>query len=321
MLRERIAAGHTGDFSRLDAVAERAVAVFTEAGDDDGLARAWLVLGLNFDATGEAPAARHAAEQALEAARRAGDTRLEAGARAQFWRGLYYGPTPAAEVVRNAEEHTAWARGTGNLGLERRMSFYLARSYALVGRLDEARELLSHSRAVAEDLGERFGVASSDWAAGEVALLEGDKPGAVRAYTAALEFFQSVDDKSYISTVSAELAHALLDVGDVDGALEHAALSRATAAEDDLTAQVPWRTARARALARRGEFAEAERLVAEARALDPSDARVLEHEAEILRLAGRSRRRTSSWPRALSVHEAKGNVPAAARVRALLERS
>jgi class 3 adenylate cyclase/tetratricopeptide (TPR) repeat protein len=317
LLRERSTAARTGDFGNLRAAAREAIAVFQAAGNDLGLAGAWLLLGQDFDATGEPDAARRAAEQALEAARRAHDLTLEAGARSSLWRGLYQSPIPAVEVVRNAEEFAAWADATGNLGLERRSSFALARSYALVGRFDEARELLSRSRTLAEELGAGVGVAGCDWAAGEVALLAGDGPEAVRALTAALEFFERVDDKSYTATVAAELAHALIEVGDLDAALVQANLSRRTAAEDDLTAQVPWRTARARVLGRSGEFEEAERLLGEAYALEPSF-RTREHMAEVVALAGRSNEARRLLTEALDYLVAKGNVPGTARVRALL---
>ena len=92
---------------------------------------------------------------------------------------------------------------------------------------------------------------------------------------------------------------------------------------EDVDAQVGWRSVRAKLLARRGSLAEAEALAREAttEATRTEDielqARAFTDLAEVLRLAGRPQESMAALDSALRLHEQKGNVSAAASVRAL----
>ena len=120
-------------------------------------------------------------------------------------------------MIRNAEEPPT-GHGAPEVSVWSGGCRSTSRSYALVGR-STTRASFCRSHGRSPRISGKAAVVSRDWAAGDAAKFEGDKPGAVRAYKAALEFFQIVDDKTYLSTISAELAYALLDVGDLDGAL------------------------------------------------------------------------------------------------------
>jgi Tfp pilus assembly protein PilF len=95
--------------------------------------------------------------------------------------------------------------------------------------------------------------------------------------------------------------------------------------EDDVDAVVRWYAARARAVARLGDGAEAERLarrsVERALATDYEDLRGLSQVAlaEILQRSGRTEEAAEALRKAVAVHEAKGNVVSAAAARQKLE--
>jgi hypothetical protein len=91
---------------------------------------------------------------------------------------------------------------------------------------------------------------------------------------------------------------------------------------EDMDAQVGWRSVRAKLLARQGDIGEAEALAREAtaRAAGTEDlelrAKAVTDLAEVLRLAGRAQESAAALHEALHLHERKGNVPAAADLRA-----
>jgi tetratricopeptide (TPR) repeat protein len=319
VFHSEIESGRTGDMSQHLQIVVEAVQSFRELGDDRALAAASLQLSQIRDGSGDEVAHRAAATEALEAARRVGDARLEMGARSHLWRSLYFGGGHADEVIRAAEEIDAWARESGNRNFERAAWEHLARSYSLVGRHDEARHLLARARAVIEELGQEGRLAASDWQMGEVAMRAGDAAGAVAALRSAFDFCRRVDDNNFLSTVAAELAHALLAAGDIEESLRVAEISSETADENDLTAQVPWRTARAKALARKGELAEAERLVREAVAMvDPPSPRVILDLAQVLTLAGATDEALPLVREAIAGYEKKGDLPGLALAHAAL---
>ena len=97
------------------------------------------------------------------------------------------------------------------------------------------------------------------------------------------------------------------------------------AANDDITAQVPWRGARAKALARRGSVEEAERLAREGVAIaEGSDWPNLRGDAlidlaEVLMAAHDTSGAASAARGAIEQFERKGNTVMASRAWAFLE--
>ena len=94
---------------------------------------------------------------------------------------------------------------------------------------------------------------------------------------------------------------------------------------DDFDPQFRWRSIRARVLARRGEFEEAERLAREAvEIVDSTDWHLQRGEAaqavgEVLELAGRTDEARAAYERAVESFERKGAAPDAEAVRRRLE--
>jgi tetratricopeptide (TPR) repeat protein len=123
-----------------------------------------------------------------------------------------------------------------------------------------------------------------------------------------------------------QLASSLCSLGRLDEAIELTVTAEAITPNDDVAAQMLWRQARARILARRGDHGEAKRLARGAVALaEDTDmvnfqADALADFAEIDRLAGRTDEAREHLEQALALYEQKGNLAAAASVRRELDR-
>jgi tetratricopeptide (TPR) repeat protein len=136
------------------------------------------------------------------------------------------------------------------------------------------------------------------------------------------EVYESMGETGFNSTICGLIAQTLCDVGRYDEADSFAEKSRALAAEDDFASQGLWRMARARVLAASGAFEEALRLADEAVAITEGTDYVVyqgdgfEVRGQVLAAAGRDEDARAAFEEALARYERKGNVPAAARVRA-----
>ncbi len=114
-------------------------AVFEEAGDELGLARAWSLLG----ATGLGARTNDRAQRCVERgtrARTARAARAPAGADARLCECAHslWGPAHVDEVTTRGEETLAWARANGNRYLEANtLGYSLGLSDAMRGRIDE----------------------------------------------------------------------------------------------------------------------------------------------------------------------------------------
>ena len=118
----------------------------------------------------------------------------------------------------------------------------------------------------------------------------------------------------------------LCALGRYDEAEQCSRLSEELGADDDVNAQMLWRQARARALAHRGEDAQAPRLARQALALAEQTDDLNGHGdalmdlAEVLELAGEGRDvATASLRRAQAIYLRKGNLAMAGRAQARLE--
>jgi tetratricopeptide (TPR) repeat protein len=152
-----------------------------------------------------------------------------------------------------------------------------------------------------------------------------DRAAAERALRRGYDGLEEMGAAAEVAPVlAALLAQALYAQGRDEEALEFTDLSEAAAASDDLFAQVQWRAARAKVLARLGQTDPAESLAAKAVALaEQSDFLVLHGDAlvdlaEVLRLAGRPSDGAPPVEQALRLYEQKGSVVSVPRARALL---
>jgi len=160
--------------------------------------------------------------------------------------------------------------------------------------------------------------------AGPLELLGGDAVAAERELRPAYEALERMGNWGSLSSIVPPLVDALLAQERDDQAFRLTEISEHLSVPEDVDAQVGWRRVRAKALARRGAVEEAERLArsatARAECTDYLDlhAQATADLGEVLWLAGRLQESVAALGEAIGLHERKGNVVAAAKLRALL---
>jgi class 3 adenylate cyclase/tetratricopeptide (TPR) repeat protein len=309
----------------IDAVlrmADAAISVFERSGDEQHLAEAWRLRGRALFEACRAGDAEDALRKAVEFAGRVGDRRTEAQALHLTVAAAFYGPLPVADAARRCEEIL------GRPGEQRRIRASALRALAglraMEGRFDEARELVADSRAILEDLGLLVTAAATAETAGLVELLAGDVQAAERELRAGYDRLERIGRTSSLPILAAMIAQALYLQRLDDEALRFSDLSAQTAGQDDLGAQVVWRSARAKVVARLGRHAEAEQLSADAVALAATTdflvvrADALADRAEVMLAAGRIEEAEAAEAEAMTLYDQKGAVAAADRAARLL---
>ena len=300
---------------------DRAIEVLEGVGDERGLAKAWSVRAwfpwLQCNASG----AEEAVLRALEYARRSGDERAEAYSLNLLLGAGLFGPLPVSEAIRRCDEL---------LGLPPRQQRVKALAYralaglvAMEGRFDEARELLERDRAIIEDVGLRVAAAVASEVWGILEMLAGRPDAAERRLREGYDILEAMGEKSGLSTLAAMLAHVVYAQGRHDEAFRFTQVSEEAAPDEDLSANVYWRAARAKVLARRGRLEEGQKLarnaleLAEATDFLNMHAQALLDLGEVLRLAGHASEAVTTVGEALQLYERKGNTVAAGDARAL----
>jgi tetratricopeptide (TPR) repeat protein len=312
---------------REDALREidAAIRVFEELGDEAGMARALTYGGKVRFWGGEAAAALSDLERAARHARDAGDRAQEAESLQYVLTAAHRGPMPVGEALALFAEVRPRTEANRRLGV----AFHRSRAHleAMQGRFEGARASVAHANALAEEHGLDVLLDSHTRpAAGYVELLAEDAAAAERALRPACEGTERVGELGYLSSIAPMLIEAVYLQGRNDEALrlsERWHPERLTVPED-ADAQIGWRRVRAKALARRGDFEEAERLVREAVAI-ASQTDFLENQAqatedlgEVLQLAGRGKESAAAFHEAMRLCDEKGNTVAARRIRRLL---
>jgi len=174
-----------------------------------------------------------------------------------------------------------------------------------------------------EELGLSLNSAVSHHAA-MVEMLAGDAPAAERCLRKGFDALDEMGDKAVLSTTAAMLGETLIAQERDAEAERFARLSADLAVEDDVITQAIWRGVQASVLARRGGLPEAERMARQAVSLaERTD--FLNHRGDALVVLGavlaqqqRPEPAHEALAGALAVYEQKGNLAAAARVRATL---
>ena len=177
-------------------LAERAIPVFEEAGDEELLARAWHLLGDAHSTACRNAASAEALERALTYAQRAGDRREEAQLLTWIAFSHYWGPTPVGEAIRHHEE--ILERAKGERVVTAGILLYLAGLKGMEGRFEEARKLYAQARAIAEELGLRFFMPAMSLVSGQVELLAGNPDAAERELRSAYETLTDMGEKGVL---------------------------------------------------------------------------------------------------------------------------
>jgi class 3 adenylate cyclase/tetratricopeptide (TPR) repeat protein len=301
---------------------DRAIEVFGELGDDEGLAKSWDFLAWMHFNSGRCADALEAYGKAAHHAEAAGDTALFMDESSAEATQASYGPTPVTEGLLICDE--TLERVKGHPAIEAWVYEGRSRLEAMLGNVEAARAAITRARSVAHELGATHTIASMSKSAADVEWYAGDISAEERERRSGYEAFVRSGANAYRATWAAWLAVSLVRLErDADEALDLTRESESLAGEDDITAQVPWRDARAMILARRGEMGEALKLAREAVDIaERTDWLNLQGDAQmtlakVLQLAGQSEEAAIVARAAAERYERKGDVVATGWARAL----
>jgi tetratricopeptide (TPR) repeat protein len=305
-------------------VAERAIDVFSELGDEGELAGAWILLGWVEGATGQQEARVATLRRAREHARASADQRREIAIWVALGGAMISARTSAGELLAFGEEEVAWARDKGIPFIEGDGTIIGAYVYPRLGRFDEAREALAQTRSIYADVGLAENYAETFRVGGQFELLAGDAPAAERELREALRLYGEMGDRWWSSTLRAQLAHALHVQGRDAEALELLDVARNEGVSGNYRFEVAWRTALAQVLTRRGRTAEGARLAREAVSIAGATDNIALHAdvlvdlAEVLGARGEEAEAAVALEQAAALYEEKGYEFCADRARAAL---
>ena len=307
--------------SELLEVADRAIGVFDELGDELGLARAWRLKAQAHYLARRAGAAVDASEQALAHIRRAGDRFEEREIVEWLLIALSVGPVTADDAAercrRLLDEVGAYPL------LEAVVAAFLASFESTRGGTREAEQAAGRALRAMDEHGEKVWRLSIELA--HVPLAEDDPVAAERELRPAYDALKRMGEKTHFSTLVELLSNVVYMQGRYEEAEELIRECEQAARSNDVHAQIRWRAMRAKVIARKGELGAAEELAREAVAFaaksdflnDRADALV--DQAEVLRFADRRAEASSAVEDAVALYEQKGNAVSAGRARRLLE--
>jgi tetratricopeptide (TPR) repeat protein len=194
------------------------------------------------------------------------------------------------------------------------------------GRIPLARRLLAEGEAISEDRGLYFFVVNASSNRGYVDFLAGDSAARELVLREGYEQLSAMGERDWLSTIAADLADALVDLGRLDEAEAMCAVAEEAGAEDDMLTQVGVRLVRGRLAAARGSLDEA--LVSVADALALADEGEYYHIrtgsrlvfAQLLLDAGRIEEARPRAQEVLDLARVRGDVVFEGRARDLMKR-
>ena len=303
-------------------VSERAIAVFESLGDELGLARAWRLVAQAHYLDRRPGLCADASERALAHARHASDTFEEREIVEWLVIVLLLGPAPASEARRRCESLLDESRD--NPELHAQIYAALATLAAMEGQFASAREAIERSKRIIDvDLVGWVWIVAFWWSF--VHLWAGDLDTAEFESRPGYEALKAIGERSHFSSITHSLATVVYAQERYDEADQLTRECEEACRANDVHSQIMWRAIRAKVLARRGAFDEAERLANEAVELAETGDFLLAHadavadRAEVLELAGKRAEAASAFERAVELYEQKGVVIAAARAHARIK--
>ncbi len=280
-------------------VAESVIPELERIDDHLGLSKAWWLLSESHVIGGRWRERSDALERAILHARKLPDLGQLGVLVVLYAQALYYGPTPVSEGVRRCTELLAEAPGSPTF--EAGIATTLAGLRAMEGRFAEARRLYADSIAVYEKFGLRFRRAARAIVGAQIETFAGDLAAAEQELRVGYSMLEEMGESGVRSVLAGLLADVLSAQGQDLEAERFVDITKETAAETDVMPQVLWRRSFARTTARRGDTTAAEELARSAVALaentDFLDLRAssLVALAEVLRHAGKERKRRRAW--------------------------
>jgi tetratricopeptide (TPR) repeat protein len=297
--------------------AEESFAEFERLGDEEGAIWALRMMGNFTGWLGNSAQALEYWRRALERAERAGARFVNDVWSWILW-ASWWGPPTTEETLRLCEEVRAT---TESKRVEAHALIMQGAAKGSLGLLEEGRADIGAGRGLLRELGDQLWWAGACMVEGEMELMAGNAGRAAALLAQGREVLAASAETGYLSTVMGVQAHAAVELGRDDEALAFADETRATAQPDDFEPHGRERFVRAQVLARRGDLAGADELIAAAAELiEPTDYIILHIDlafarAEVAGLAGRPDEQRAALEQALSVAEAKGDLVAADRAR------
>jgi class 3 adenylate cyclase/tetratricopeptide (TPR) repeat protein len=236
----------------------------------------------------------------------------------------WQGPRPSTEDIEQGMRALAAAEEASPVAAFHMIG--LAVGQAMTGNIGESRALLRRGASILQELGMTLELAATAGLYGAVVeTLAGDLEAAEAAIRTSYDTLKSKGEKARLSSRAALLARIVYELGRYDEAMNFADEADEVSALDDMEPQIWLRGVRAKVLARRGRFDEAE---GEAR----ENARVAEETdwpgytgtawtdlAEVLHLAGRLDDAAAAARRAEEFFEEKGDLVSLDRIRGFRE--
>jgi DNA-binding SARP family transcriptional activator/tetratricopeptide (TPR) repeat protein len=305
-------------------VVQRAIETLTELGDASGLAVAGRWLAIVLRRQGRLAETCAAAERALVHANACGDQDARRQVIGTLTYALCDGPAPVGDAIRRCEELLESSRN--DRALEAIVGRCLSMLLAMAGRFEEAREHSRRSGLVLDELNHRPGSWIYRTVAAEAKELLGDVAGAEQELTATWQYYRDVGDyapDAHVMDAAYQLAFLCCDEGrwdDAERCLTYG--SEVPVPAYFLHEAVLGLAGRARLAAHHGRLVEAVTLAQRGLELaERSDmlnlrARVWLAHAEVQQAVGRIADSDAAAAEAVRLYEAKGNVAAAALLRA-----
>jgi tetratricopeptide (TPR) repeat protein len=309
-----------GGTEELAAEVGRALPTFEAAGDDATVARLLTRLSAAYWWHCQVVPMEETLERALVHARRAGDERQRVEISLQLGIAAVMGPLPVAQARERVAE--LLAETADETVAKSLLLVASARLAAMAGEFESARASAAEAHRILAALGRTvYAAATTTWTSA-VELLAGEPEAAERELAPALVCLQEAGELANLSSVAPQLAEALHAQGRHEEAIDATATSETAASDDDVHAQIAWRSARAKSLVALDRREEAEALARRAVELaETTDSPVLAADALYalaVSLDGSAAAHESA-KRALALYEEKGNVVEASRARALTE--
>ena len=299
-----------GATERLEALADRAIPVFTADGNDLALFLAHYSHGQVAHMRADFDQELEDLEQAQVHARRLRLVQLEMKLAPSAAAARLFGSTPIPDLLVWLDEQQARGLRHGGLRAHRAMAL------ACLGRFDEAWTIYEELCAQFVERGAKVPLALALGHQGpDIANFQNDPAKAAELGEEGCRLLEELGERSWLSGAVAKLADSYFRLGRLDEAEATALRAADLGATDDAVTQLDSKLVRAKVQARRGDLPEADRLLAEATALAqevgmhywPLDLDA----AEVHELAGRLPEAIQALDMGIAKLEKKGIVPVA----------
>lgn len=293
---------------------------FEELGDESGLAQVLGLTGMMRFWAGDVHGAMADLDRAAQQAEGVGSRQLQVESLQYLALSVTEGPTPAeAALARLAEIRE---RGDGDRRLEVSLLRCGSLLEAMCGRFDVAERLVAEALELTAQLGLGPAATGVQLYAAQIQLMIGRPDRAEQLLTPAVEALVRMGDTGHLATVAPVMADVLFALGRAEEAERFIELAEKDLIDDDMDAQIACRRTRAKLLAHRGEYVEADRLALEAMDVAQhtdflnAHAVALDDLATVHEAAGHVAEALDVLDQAIRLHELKGNLPGAARASA-----